>query len=44
MVRHLLAAVPGQRFVQFVRQLLGALDEGINDRLRIFAGDLREQT
>ena len=42
MIGHLFAAVPGQRLVQLVRQLLCVLDERINDRLRIFAIDLRE--
>src|SRR5262245_38801503 len=42
MVRQLFAAIPGQRLVEFVRQLVRVLDEGVDDGLGIFAVDLRE--
>src|SRR5215471_16262301 len=40
MVGHLLAAVPCQRFIEFVWKLMGVLDERTDDSLGIFAIDL----
>ena len=37
-IGHLFAAVPGQRLVEFPRQLVRMLDEGIDYRLGVFAG------
>src|ERR1700733_14983658 len=42
MIRKLLATVPGQGFVQFVRQLLRLPDERGYDRLRLLVGYLRQ--
>src|SRR5258707_888811 len=36
------ASVPGQRLVEFLRQLLGLLDQCLDDSLRVAAGDLGE--
>jgi hypothetical protein len=37
-IRHLLAMIPGQRFVEFPRLLVRMLDECIDHRLGVFAG------
>ena len=42
MVGHLGSTIPGQRFVEFLRQLASVLDECIDDRLGILAGDLHQ--
>ena len=42
MIRELLATIPGQRFVQFRRQLPCLLDESGNHRLRIFTRHPRQ--
>ncbi len=39
MICHFLAAIPGQRFVEFSRQLVCMLDERVDDRPGVFAGD-----
>jgi len=43
MIGQFLAAVPGQRFVQFARQLLGLLDERRDHRPGAFIGHLGQQ-
>ena len=42
MIRKFLAAIPSQRLVQFVRQLLRLLDERGYDRLRLLVGHRRQ--
>jgi len=37
---HLGASVPGQGFVEFVRQLASVLDQSVDDGLRVFAIEL----
>src|SRR5471032_481940 len=41
-IRHLLAAIPGERPVELVWQLLGVLDERIDDRFCVLARNLRK--
>ena len=36
-IRHFLAAIPGQRFIEFSWQLVGMLDQRVNDGLGVFA-------
>ena len=38
-IRHLLASIPGQRFVELPRQFVGLFNQCINDRLGVFAFD-----
>lgn len=42
MLRHLVAPIPRQRFVEFLRQLARMLDQRIDDRLGIFASDFHQ--
>src|SRR5262245_31626025 len=42
MVRHLLAAIPRQRFIEFVWKLVSVLDKCADDGLCIFSTDLRK--
>ncbi len=37
-ISHLLATIPGERLVEFSRQLVGVLDERVDHRLGVFAG------
>ena len=41
-VRKFLATVPGQRFIQFLRQLGSVFDERIDNRLAVLARDLHQ--
>ena len=39
---HLRASIPGERFVELLRQLASVLDERVDDRLRVFAFQLHQ--